>query len=313
MKILVHAELDPSRVRAQYDKVVEMLARDDFFSAEVKKLADLADRGLDPSSISNKPRQQLYEYAVFNDEPVWVSRLAELRFEPARGVLTIMEERRTRLGETGANLVRRHYAPYDSRNLKEVLRLADQYGPDFRNPFNQTPLMIAAARGNVALAEALIARGADVELADNHGRLAYHHVLLRALLDPEYARGPFDALYRLLAPQAVDVMVEERLVKLDAHLIEFFLFNAMLALMQHRLNYPKWWRVGLSVEDFANPAEAFPESVLPERRKRRAYLSGVLARNEISRDYPYNRELFARTAHGFYVMNPALSLRVREV
>jgi hypothetical protein len=105
-------------------------------------------------------------------------------------------------------------------------------------------------------------------------------------------------------------MVEERLVKLDAHLIEFFLFNAMLALMQHRLNYPRhWYRVGLKVDDFVAPAQAFPESVLPERRRKRAYLSGVLARNEMLRDYAYNRRLFARTGHGFYVLNPALSVR----
>ena len=217
---------------------------------DVPALADLADRALDPSSISNKPRQQLYEYAVFNDDPVWVSRLAQLRFEPARGGLAIMEERRTRLAVTGANLVKRHHAAYESRNPKEVLRQVDQYGPDFRNLFNHTPIMIAAARGNVALVDALLARGADVDLSDNHGRLAFHHVLLRAFLDPQYAGGPFAALYRLLAPQAVDLMENERLVKLDAHLIEFFLFNAMLALMQQRLNYPRWWRVGLSVEDF---------------------------------------------------------------
>jgi hypothetical protein len=111
---------------------------------------------------------------------------------------------------------------------KEVLRQVAQYGPDFRNPYNQTPLMIAAQRGNVALTETLLARGADVELADNHGRLAYHHVLLRALLDATYAAGPFADLHRLLAPPAVDVMVEERLVKLDAHLI-VLLFNAMLS------------------------------------------------------------------------------------
>jgi hypothetical protein len=40
LKILVHSDLDPGRLRAQYDKVVGMLARDDFYSAEVKKLAD---------------------------------------------------------------------------------------------------------------------------------------------------------------------------------------------------------------------------------------------------------------------------------
>ncbi len=275
-------------------------------------LAALAGRALDPESLSNKPRQQLFEYAVFNDEPGWVERLAKRRFEPALGALSLLEQREIRLVDTGANLVRRFCAAYDSKNPKEVLRQVDQYGVDFRNQFNQTPLMIAAARGNVALAEALLARGADVDLADNHGRLAFHHVLLCALLDAAYARGPFAELHRLLAPQAVDLMVDDRLFKLDGHLIEFFVFNAMLALLQHRLHYPKWWRIGLNVDDFVAPAEAFPASVLPESRRRRAYLSGVLARNEISRKYAYNRKLFARTAHGFYVLNPGLSMRAGD-
>jgi hypothetical protein len=87
----------------------------------------------------------------------------------------------------------------------------------------------------------------------------------------------------------------------------------MLALVQHRLDYPaKSHRVGLSVKDFLTPAAAFPETVLPQRRRRRDYLSGVLARNEISREYQYNRKLFARTAHGYYVLNPALALRVAD-
>ena len=159
-----------------------------------------------------------------------------------------------------------------------MLRQVDQYGVDFRNPFNHTPLMVAALRGNVPLVEALLARGANAEIADNHGRLAYHLALLRALLEPDYARGPFEAMLRLLAPQAVDLKVDERLVKLDAHLPEFFLFNAMLALMQHRLNYPRrWHRLGLTVNDFLLPAAAFPEGVLPERCRRRSYLSGVLS------------------------------------
>lgn len=34
-----------------------------------------------------------------------------------------------------------------------------------------------------------------------------------------------------------------------------------------------------------------------------------MSRNEFSRDYAYNRKLFARTSHGFYVLNPAISLR----
>jgi hypothetical protein len=280
---------------------------------DVNALGALADQALDEKSISTKPRQRLFEYAAFNDEPQWMVRLAGVRFEPARSLLSLMEERSLPLPVAAARLVMRHRAGYESGSPREVLRQVDQYGPDFRNPFNHTPLMLAAACGNVKLTEALLARGADAELADNAGRLAFHHVLLHALLDAGYARGAFGALYEMLVPPAVDLVVDERLVKLDRHLSEFFVFQAMFALMRYRLDYPsKWWRLGVAVGDLAGPAEAFPATVLPERRRRRQYLSSVLSRNEISRDYAYNRKLFARTSHGFYVLNPAVSVRVGE-
>ena len=53
------------------------------------------------------------------------------------------------------------------------------------------------------------------------------------------------------------------------------------------------------------------EALRPDRR-RREYLSGVLSRNEVDRDYPYNRRLFLRTSHGRYVLNPRLEVRSGE-
>ena len=279
---------------------------------DISALDELAVRALDAGSLSNKPRQQLFEYAVFSDEPAWLTCLGRVRFEPARGMLAMMNVRAATIAQMGVNLIKRYRAPYQSANPKEVMRQVDQYGPDFRNPFAHTPLMLAAFAGNARLVESLLARGADVELTDNHGRLAFHHALLRALTDEQYARGPFERVHAILSPQALDLMVDGRLVKLDAHLIEFFVFNALFALFQHRLNYPHWWRVGLKVDDLLVPVQSFPASVLPERSRRRSYLSAVLSRNEITRDYAYNRRLFARTAHGYYVLNPAVSLRAGE-
>ena len=40
MKIIEYVDLDASRVKRQYDKLKGFLASDDFYSAEVKKLAD---------------------------------------------------------------------------------------------------------------------------------------------------------------------------------------------------------------------------------------------------------------------------------
>jgi hypothetical protein len=51
--------------------------------------------------------------------------------------------------------------------------------------------------------------------------------------------------------------------------------------------------------------------VRPERNKRQ-HLSGVLARNEIDRDYAYNRSLFLRVSTGRYQFNPKLAVRRRQ-
>ena len=39
---------------------------------------------------------------------------------------------------------------------------------------------------------------------------------------------------------------------------------------------------------------------------------GVLSRNEVERDYAYNRALFMRVAQGWYQFNPKLSVRRRQ-
>jgi hypothetical protein len=38
----------------------------------------------------------------------------------------------------------------------------------------------------------------------------------------------------------------------------------------------------------------------------------VLSRNEVERDYAYNRKLFKRIGHGWYQINPLLSIRRRK-
>jgi len=38
----------------------------------------------------------------------------------------------------------------------------------------------------------------------------------------------------------------------------------------------------------------------------------VLSRNEIARDYAYNRKIFLRVRRGYYVLSPNLSVKVGE-
>jgi hypothetical protein len=50
--------------------------------------------------------------------------------------------------------------------------------------------------------------------------------------------------------------------------------------------------------------------LVPSRRKHRAYISSILAKNEVHRDDKYNRKLFRRLKHGHYIINPQLAVWV---
>jgi hypothetical protein len=62
--------------------------------------------------------------------------------------------------------------------------------------------------------------------------------------------------------------------------------------------------------DFVEVLHHFPDALVPARRKQRAYISSILAKNEVHRDDPYNRKLFRRLKHGHYIINPKLAVWV---
>ncbi|MCC6532578.1 MAG: ankyrin repeat domain-containing protein [Burkholderiales bacterium] len=250
-----------------------------------------------------KPRQQLYEYATCYDEPVLAKRLVDdADFAAARS----FQQHRATLG-------RKHYVTYFAQRFRDILQQCERHGIDHRTPMNQTPLMAAAAAGNVTLVETLLERGANPESTDHLGRTALHWAMAEAFRDPAYAKGPFCALYELIAPAAVDVKADERLVRLDRHLSEYFLFQTLWTLFKSRFHGANWRdRGGIETGAILDAWKHLPRHVLPAERNKRASLSGVLARNEVKRDYAYNRRLFLRIGHGSYQFNPALAVRRRD-
>jgi len=250
-----------------------------------------------------KLKQQLYEIATYYDLPTLASDLTEeARFEAAH-----------RFDTQRPTLARKSFVTYFARNFRDILRQCDQHGIDHRLPMNQTPLIAAAAAGNIPLVEALIERGADREATDDFGANALHWAMREAFRAPKFARGPFAALYDLLAPASVDVNTGERLVRIDKHLSEYFLFQTFWALFTSRFTHLQ--RRPLAAFESENILEAWehlPANVVPQNRNKRQHLSGVLARNEVERDYAYNRALFQRVAQGWYQFNPQLSIRHRK-
>ena len=250
----------------------------------------------------SKARNQLYDYATCFNEPVLAYYLAhDAGFDQARS-----------FSIHGATFGRRHFQPYFARNYKDILKLCDKHGVEHRTPMNQTPLMAAAAAGNVPLVQALLERGADMTAVDHLGRNALHWAMATALRDEAYARGPFGTVYQLVAPGCIDVMAGERLVRIDARQSEYLMLQTMWVLFKSCFGSADASdRGAFDAGMLLGAYERMPAAVLPPERRKRSFISGVLARNEVDRDYAYNRRLFKRVATGFYQLNPTLSVRRR--
>ncbi|TAH45733.1 MAG: hypothetical protein EYC67_10285, partial [Betaproteobacteria bacterium] len=250
----------------------------------------------------SKHRQQLYDYATCHDEPELARMLAE---DADFGAARAFERQLSTHG-------RKTWMPYFSRSFKDVLRQCDQHGVDHRLPLNQTPLMAAAAAGNVALIDALLERGADPEATDHYGWNALHWALRESFRDPAYARGPLGAVFERVAPARIDVNTGERLVRIDRHHAEYFLLQTMWVLFRSRFSRPqRRFLAAFEAQAILDAWQHLPAAVLRAERNKRQHLSSVLSRNEVARDYAYNRQLFRRVEQGWYQFNPQLSVRRR--
>jgi hypothetical protein len=247
-----------------------------------------------------KLRQQLHDVATCHDEPALADRLeTEARFGTARN-----------FAQQRATLGRKTYSAYFATHFKDVLRQCAQYGIEHRLPMNQTPLMAAAAAGNVPLAEALLERGANPEAVDHYACNALHWAMREAFRDAKFAQGPFATLYDLLAPSAIDVSTGERLVRIDRHLSEYFIVQTLWALFKSRFTHPQRRPHGaFEAQAILDAWRHMPANVVRPERNKRQHLSGVLSRNEVEREYAWNRALFVRVAQGWYQFNPKLAVR----
>jgi hypothetical protein len=271
-----------------------------FDEAKVRELLIKVFREEHPGS---KGKQQLFDYATCFDEPQLAEWLAvEAKFEQARN-----------FDRQQAVFARKSYVPYFANHFKDILRQCEQHGVDHRLQMNQTPLMAGAAAGNVALVEALLERGADRDAVDHYGHNALHWALRQAFCDAKFAAGPLAAIYEYLAPPCVDVNAGDRLVRIDRHLSEYFLFQTLWVLFKSR--FSKIRRnadSAFQTQIILDAWQHLPANVVRPERNKRQHLSGVLARNEIDRDYAYNRSLFLRVATGRYQFNPKLAVRRRQ-
>lgn len=251
---------------------------------------------------NKKDRLLALEYALLYHHRPTLNALAKTSFKAA----TQNENKSLKL------LYRKHFMPYDLKNPGAVLRNTERYGINHRTIFNLTPLMVAARLGNSTLVEALIERGADPNLVGSNGLNALQMTLELAFADHKYARHKAQRIYPRLAPESLSIQVEGRLIKLDNRLMGLFILNLMFARFYRQLGNEAAVRNAFTAKALAEWVQHLPDAILPERRKRQSYISGILSGNEVSRDHKYNRKLFVRLRRGNYIINPNLKLRLGD-
>ncbi len=265
---------------------------------DAPRLRELLARVFVQKVPGNKPRDQLREFAAAH-------YFVDLERQLA-GATTVSLVRHA--GNAGG--AARYLGDFGKRNFKDVLQRCDQHGVDHLTPMGTTPLMNAAAMGNVALVDALLDRGADIEARDLLRRQALHHALQRVRHDRDYAQGAFAEVYARVAPARLDFAIDGRLVRIDRAKSEYLLLQWMWLLQPEGLgDVSEGVRPGFSAPFLESAMARLPDAVTPQRRRTRTHVSAVLSRNEVDRDYAYNRRLFVRHGAGRYQWNPAMSMR----
>jgi hypothetical protein len=199
-------------------------------------------------------------------------------------------------------LRQRHLQPYAGRSFKDLLRLCDVHTIDHLTPVGATPLMLAARAGNVALIDALLERGANPEAEDDFGQTPWLQALNRAIEEPAFAKSSLAAVFDRLAPAAIDVQVDGRLVRIERHQGEYWVLSPMLAGLKTQWStciartLPLWkFAEGYFAEQIHQVLECLPAHLWRDRRRKRSYVNQVLARAEIDSSYRPARKLWGRT------------------
>ncbi len=265
-----------------------------------EELEKLEVEALDSRRFNKKAKNLLFEYALIYQRHDYLPRLAELNFKPALNP----EQFRP-------NIERRYTEIYRQNRLSELNQRIKNHGPDFRDQLNRTPLMLAASLGMHELAKRLINEGASMNAVDNNGRNPFIAGLISIMRQKKVIPSQIADLFQSLPPPPLNLRAGDKMIKLDPHNGLFFTFYAFVA--QIEKIFPRHCEIsrtaGLKNSQIVEFLKNFPNRQVPEYRKRPAYISGLLAANEYTRE---GRRIFLRFKRGHYLLNPELQIQVGE-
>lgn len=267
-----------------------------------ERLDMLKEKALDPEIYNKKAKDLLFMYALLYNDHDSISRLAALKYKRAEHP---EYERNT--------INRKYYSNYNNDNVKGVEQEIRKYGVNYRDQFNLTPLLAAVENGSVKILDFLLAQNADTNVVDNNGRNPFRIAINKLYFSPQSIAKLEDIFSRILT-NAVRIKVADRMVKIPNRKMEYFLLNIFMALQDAIISQSRkrWEEKGVKAADLEKVVAPYPEVIMPAYRKKRNYISSLLAKNEIDSNNPYNNGLFLRVDRGYYCLNPELSVWVEE-
>lgn len=267
---------------------------------DASSYADIHARAVEIQPYDRAAQQLLFEYALTYASLPALTELQQAGFRHAKKP----ESGRRYIAET-------YYAEYRFNRSTILAAQLRRHGVNFRNALNETPLIIAARLGRADLVADLVAQGADPELVDNVGRNPWRRAWSACKVeDGAFSSAQLGKVLARLPASPMKVKVGARMHKLDPSTMEWFLLNVMMA--DERLRVVFGLQAGhfpaTAAADLARVFEDLPDSLLAPYRRRREYISSILAKNEHHSPNPYSRRLFIRLSHGNYIVSPLLEL-----
>lgn len=279
-------------------KSILALQKPDWEPLTRKKIEELQAKAFDPDNFNKKAKDLVFMYALLYNDSKSIDKLAELNYKRAQHP----EYERSSLN-------RKYYAEYNTDNVKAIKQKIGKYGVDYRDQFNLTPLLAAIENGSVKILKYLLEQNASTDVVDNNGRNPLRIALNKLYFSPQLITKLEDSIGDILT-DAIRVKIDDRMVKIPKQKMEYLLLNIFMTLQDAAENESRvgWIQKGLSAMDIEKIVAPYPGSLMPEFRKKRPYISAMLAKNEIESKNPYNNALFSRIERGVYCLNPDMSV-----
>lgn len=274
-----------------------------------EKLPLLIHDALNPVHFNKKSKDTLFSYALFYEEISLFEKLTQLKYKPA-------EEWQVK----GKEILLKQYLEYVHDNVKMLKQKTDVYGVNFRYKANLTPLMLAAKFNAINIFEYLISQKAKTSLTDNYGRTAMHILMINKYQEKGDASLLFEKYYPILKKDSLKVKIDQKLVKIEHFQGEFLVLNYMIAILRDLILYKDSKVNGhiwdgppaFDTKEILDFCKLLPSEVIPLNRKSRSYISNMLTKNEANSQDKNSKKLFTRIDHGFYILNPMMSVYLDE-